>query len=347
MPGPETETYEAAGVSIDAGDIAVERIKPHVASTHRPEVIGGIGGFGGMFDVSALGMRQPVLVGATDGVGTKAEIARELDRLDTIGIDLVAMCVDDLVCQGARPLFFLDYISFGRLDPDRAEALVAGIAEGCRLAGCALIGGEMAEHRGVVDDDAFEPVGFAVGAVERDRVLTGEHVAPGDTLIGLPSPGLRSNGYTLARRVLLERAERPFDAPAWDGAPHTLGDELLLPSVIYAPAIVELLDTIDVRAVAHVTGGGIVGNLPRVLHHGVDAVIERSAWEAPRVFGEIERLGPVDPDEMARVFNLGIGMIVVVPEADSAVALAALEAAGHRARTIGQVTPGTGQATLV
>ncbi|MCP3856131.1 MAG: phosphoribosylformylglycinamidine cyclo-ligase [Actinomycetia bacterium] len=347
MTQPEPATYAAAGVSIDAGDEAVERIKPHVMSTHRPEVIGGIGGFGGMFDVSALGMTNPVLVGATDGVGTKAEVARELDRLDTIGIDLVAMCVDDLVCQGARPLFFLDYISFGRLDPARAEALVAGVAEGCRQAGCALIGGEMAEHRGVVADDAFDPVGFAVGAVERDRILTGAHVAAGDVVIGLPSPGLRSNGYTLARRVLLEMAGLPLDGPAWDGAPHTLGDELVLPSVIYTPAVIRLLDTVDVRAIAHVTGGGIVANLPRVLHPGVDAVIERSSWEVPRIFGEIERLGSVEPDEMAKVFNLGVGMIVVVPEADASTALATLEADGHRARAIGQVVHGTGQATLV
>lgn len=346
-------TYKDAGVDLGQYADTMTRLPKWLRRTFTPRVLAAEGGFAGLvrldfgsplFDRNYV---EPVLVAATDGVGTKLKVAQRAGIHNSIGIDLVAMCVDDLVCQGARPLFFLDYISFGRLDPARAEALVAGVAEGCRQAGCALIGGEMAEHRGVVADDAFDPVGFAVGAVERDRILTGEHVAAGDVVIGLPSPGLRSNGYTLARKVLLEMAGLPLDAPAWDGAPHTMGDELLLPSVIYAPAVVDLIDTVDVRAVAHVTGGGIVGNVPRVLHDAVDAVIERSSWEVPRVFGEIERLGSVASDEMARVFNLGIGMIVVVPEMDSSAALAALEAAGHRARAIGQVAPGTGQATLV
>ena len=336
-------TYQ---VDIAAGEDAVDRIKAAVRSTYRPEVLGDIGGFGGLFALPTEGYRQPVLVSATDGVGTKSQIARATGRLDTIGIDLVAMCVDDLVCQGAEPLFFLDYISVGRLVPDRMEALVAGVAEGCRQAGCALIGGEMAEHPGVMPDDDFDLVGFAVGVVDRDRIVTGEHVAVGDTLIGLPSPGLRSNGYTLARHVLLDIAGLALDDPAYDGAPTTVADELLLPSVIYAPAVRAALEAVDVRAVAHITGGGMAGNLNRVLPEGADAQVETSAWESPRIFSEIQRLGAVDPAEMARVFNLGIGMVVVVPPADAGRGLTVLADHGHAAVEIGTITVGTGEVHL-
>src|SRR5690606_24870971 len=220
---------------------------------------------------------DPVLVSSTDGVGTKAMVARAAGRYDTIGIDLVAMCVDDIVCQGAEPLFMLDYISVGRLDPDMVDALVSGVVEGCRRAGCALVGGEMAEHPGAMAPGEFDLVGFAVGVVERDGVITGEAVRPGDVLVGLPSPGLRANGYSLARRVLLERAGLSLDDELYDGC--TVGDELLRPSVIYAPAVRRLLGDVDVRAVAHVTGGGLVGNLPRVLPAGVDAELDRRSWE--------------------------------------------------------------------
>ena len=252
-------SYEDAGVSISAGETAVERIKSKVRSTFRPEVIGDIGGFGGLFEFASHRYKHPVLVSSTDGVGTKALIAQSTGRFDTIGVDLVAMCVDDLVCQGAEPLFFLDYIAVGKLDPDRIEQLIEGVALGCRQAGCALIGGEMAEHPGAMEPGEFDLVGFAVGVVDRDRLITGEHVARGDVLIGLPSPGLRSNGYSLARKVLLESAGRDLQEPAWPGAHHSLGDELLVPSVIYAPAIATLLRHVDVRAIAHVTGGGLPG----------------------------------------------------------------------------------------
>src|SRR3954453_16408118 len=255
------ETYEEAGVNIDAGEEAVQRIKDKVRSTFRREVIGDIGGFGGLFALDKDRYRNPVLVSSTDGVGTKALIAQATGRFETIGLDLVAMCVDDIVCQGAEPLFFLDYIAVGRLDPDHIEQLVEGVAEGCRQAGCALIGGEMAEHPGAMEPGEFDLVGFAVGVVERDRIITGQDVRPGDVLIGLPSPNLRSNGYSLARRVLLEIGGRSLDAPAYDGAPHSLAEELLSPSVVYAPAIMELLRHVDVHAVAHITGGGIPGNL--------------------------------------------------------------------------------------
>jgi phosphoribosylformylglycinamidine cyclo-ligase len=335
-------SYEDAGVSISAGEAAVERIKGKVRSTFRPEVIGDIGGFGGLFAFAGHRYRHPVLVSSTDGVGTKALVAQAANRFDTIGVDLVAMCVDDIVCQGAEPLFFLDYIAVGKLDPDHIEQLVEGVAVACRQAGCALIGGEMAEHPGAMDPGEFDLVGFAVGVVERDQLITGEHVAPGDVLIGLPSPGLRSNGYSLARSVLLGSAGRSLDEPAWSGAPHTLGEELLLPSVVYAPAVTALLRVVDVRAIAHITGGGLAGNLTRVLPDGADAEVDERTWEQPRIFGEIQRLGEIDDDEMRRVFNLGIGMVVVVHPDDAHATLDLLRSEGHRASEIGRIVPGSG-----
>ena len=333
-------SYEDAGVSIAAGEAAVERIKSKVRSTFRPEVIGDIGGFGGLFAFAQHRYSHPVLVSATDGVGTKALIAQTTGRFDTIGVDLVAMCVDDIVCQGAEPLFFLDYIAVGKLDPDHIEQLVEGVAHGCRQAGCALIGGEMAEHPGAMEPGEFDLVGFAVGVAERDRLITGQHVRVGDVLIGLPSPGLRSNGYSLARRALLEEAGQSLSAPAWPGAATTLADELLLPSVIYAPAIAALLRVVDVRSIAHITGGGLPGNLTRVLPEGADAVLETRSWEPPRIFGEIQRLGEVSDDEMRKVFNLGIGMVVVVAPEESHRTLDILRTGGHRAVEIGRIAAG-------
>ncbi len=340
-------SYEAAGVSIAAGEEAVERIKEKVRSTFRPEVIGDIGGFGGLFAFANHRFRHPVLVSSTDGVGTKALVAQAAGRFDTIGIDLVAMCVDDIVCQGAEPLFFLDYIAVGKLVPDHIEQLVEGVANGCRQAGCALIGGEMAEHPGAMEPGEFDLVGFAVGVAERDQLITGADVAPGDALIGLPSPGLRSNGYSLARHVLLEVGGRSLDDPAYPGAHHTLADELLEPSVIYAPAIAALLRVVDVRAIAHITGGGIVGNLVRVLPEGADAEVDRRSWEVPRIFTEIQRLGEVADEEMLKVFNLGIGMVVVVPSDDVHATLDLLRSQGHRgAAQIGTVVPGHGRVVV-
>jgi phosphoribosylformylglycinamidine cyclo-ligase len=342
------ETYEASGVSIDAGEEAVRRIKDKVRSTFRPGVIGDIGGFGGLFALDRERWKDPVLVASTDGVGTKAMVAQAVGRFDTIGIDLVAMCVDDLVCQGAEPLFFLDYIAVGKLDPDQVEQLVHGIVVGCREAGCALIGGEMAEHPGSMEPGEFDLVGFAVGVAERDRLITGERLSDGDVLIGIPSPNLRSNGYSLARRVLLEVAGLPLDGPAYEGARTTLADELLAPSVIYAPAIAKLLRAVDVRAVAHITGGGFDSKLARVLTDGCDAVVHRRSWETPRIFGEIQRLGGVSDEEMARVFNLGIGMVVAVPPSDVYEALDVLRLAGHQgAAQIGEIVAGSGRVHLV
>jgi phosphoribosylformylglycinamidine cyclo-ligase len=336
-------SYEDAGVSISAGEQAVERIKSKVRSTFRPEVIGDIGGFGGLFAFAQHRYTHPVLVSSTDGVGTKALIAQAAGRFDTIGVDLVAMCVDDIVCQGAEPLFFLDYIAVGKLDPDHIEQLIEGVALGCRQAGCALIGGEMAEHPGAMEAGEFDLVGFAVGVAERDQLITGERVQPGDVLIGLPSPGLRSNGYSLARKVLLDGGRRHLDDPAWSGAPHSLADELLVPSVVYAPAVGELLRVVDVHAISHITGGGLPGNVARALPDDADAVLDTRSWEPPRIFGEIQRLGEVSDDEMRKVFNLGIGMVIVVAAEEVHRSLDLLRSSGHRAAQIGRVAAGHGQ----
>jgi phosphoribosylformylglycinamidine cyclo-ligase len=332
------ETYAKAGVDIAAGEAAVELIKGAVRSTYRSEVIGDIGGFGGLFALDASRWAEPVLVSATDGVGTKLLVAEQAGRFDTIGLDLVAMCVDDLVCQGAEPLFFLDYLSAAHLDPKQVERIIDGIAAGCRQAGCALIGGEMAEHPGASVPGSIDLAGFAVGVVERERLLSGANARPGDVLIALPSPGLRSNGYSLARRVLFDVAQLGLDDELFEG--HRVVDELLRPSVIYTPAILKLLGEVDVRAIAHITGGGLVGNLPRVLPEGVDARLDSRAWEVPRVFTEIQRRGRIADDEMARVFNLGIGMLAVVPPAEVGRTLAVLEDGGHRAVEVGQLVEG-------
>jgi phosphoribosylformylglycinamidine cyclo-ligase len=340
------ETYAGAGVDIGAGEEAVERIKAAVRSTFRPEVIGDVGGFGGLFAFDPTRYVHPVLVAGTDGVGTKAVVARLADRFDTICIDLVAMSVDDIAAQGAEPLFFLDCISAGRLDPEQMELLVAGVASGCREAGCALIGGEMAELPGMLEPGHFDLVGFAVGVVERDRLITGATVAPGDRLIGLPSPGLRCNGYSLARRVLLDVAGRPLDGPAWPKAHHSLAEELLRPSVIYAPALVKLCHSVEVKGLAHITGGGIPGNLSRVLPDNCDAIVVTSKWEVPEIFNQIQVAGDIGGEEMSKVFNLGIGMIAVVAPRDVYRAHDLLRDAGHDSVDIGEVVEGEGQVRL-
>ncbi len=343
MPDPLDPgvTYQAAGVDIAAGDRAVERIRGLVASTSRPEVLGTIGGFGGCFALEPSRWRQPVLVASTDGVGTKSLVAQELKRFGTIGVDLVAMCVDDLVCLGAEPLFLLDYLATARLDPEEVEQLVAGVAEGCRQAGCALLGGEMAEHPGAMPEGRFDLAGFAIGAVERDQMLGPDRVQPGDLLVGIGSPGLRSNGYSLARAVLIEGAGLDLAGPAWEGAGHSLGDELLRPSVIYAPGVLRALATGALHAAAHVTGGGIAGNLARVIPDSCTALVERGSWVVPKVFAEIERLGPVDPGEMERVFNLGLGMVLVVEHSASAEVRKLLEDLGYDTAEVGRVLPGS------
>jgi len=340
-------TYAESGVDIDAGERAVDLIKPMVASTRRSEVVGDLGDFGGLFRLNTARYDRPVLVAATDGVGTKLVVAQDMGRLDTIGIDLVAMCVDDLVCQGAEPLFFLDYISTGAVEPAQMADLVGGVAAGCRQVGAALLGGEMAEHAGIMQPGEFDLVGFAVGVVDQERILGSANVRPGDVLVGLPSPGLRCNGYTLARHVLLERTGRPLDAPAWEGATTTLGDELLRPSVIYTPAVRAAIAAADVHAVAHVTGGGFAGNIPRALPEGTCAVIEQGSWEVPLIFSEIRRRGKVADEEMARVFNLGLGMVLMVGADSADAALGALRGAGLEPVIVGRVEAGERGVDLV
>jgi len=333
----EGATYAGAGVDIAAGDAAVERLR---------DMVPGIGGFGGQFPLDLGRFPHPVLVASTDGVGTKMVIARDSGRYGTVGIDLVAMCVDDLVCVGAEPLFMLDYVATGKVDPDQVATVVAGVHEGCRQAGCVLIGGETAEHAGVMPRDELDLAGFAVGVVEQGTQLGPEHVHAGDAVVGLPSPGLRSNGYTLARHVLLESAGLELGDPAWTGADHSVADELLRPSVIYTPAVLALRAALGdaFHACAHITGGGIVGNLPRALPAELGAVLERSAWEEPQVFKEIKRLGWVAEDEMDKVFNRGVGMALVLDAGAAAAALRALEQAGQPASVIGEVVAGAGVA---
>jgi phosphoribosylformylglycinamidine cyclo-ligase len=341
VSGPDDQrlTYAAAGVDIGAGEKAVEMIKEHVRSTFRPEVIGDIGGFGGLFALDWKRYRDPLLVSSTDGVGTKSLIARLANRRNTIGIDCVAMSVDDIAAIGAEPLFFLDYISLGKLVPEEVDELVAGVAEGCRQARCALLGGEMSEHPGVMAPGEFDLVGFAVGVVERDATLPRD-VQAGDAIVGFASPGLRCNGYSLARAALLDRGGRDLDGPAWSGAHHSLADELLTPSVIYAPAMRHLLATVPVHAFAHVTGGGIPDNLVRVLPERRDAVLDRARWEVPRIFAEIQEAGIVADVEMAQVCNLGLGMLAVVAAGSALDAVDAVRSAGHDAWVVGEIVAG-------
>jgi len=345
--GDESEplTYASSGVDIAAGEKAVELIKSHVRTTFRPEVVGDIGGFGGLFALGKLPHRDPLLVSSTDGVGTKSMLATLTRRYDTIGIDCVAMSVDDIAAHGAEPLFFLDYVSMGKLVPEQADEIVAGVARGCRDAGCALIGGEMSEHPGILDPGEFDLVGFAVGVVERARLLPVE-VRPGDAIIGIASPGLRCNGYSLARRALLERAGRSLDEPAWKGAHHSLGQELLVPSVIYAKALLELRRHSVVHAFVHVTGGGIPGNLVRVLPAHCHAIVRRGRWEEPRIFSESQSAGDVADVEMEQVFNLGLGMLAVLPRTEAHRALDTVRSAGHDAWLVGEIVDGTTGVTV-
>ena len=310
-------SYADAGVDLEAADEAVDRISAHVKRTSRPEVLGGIGGFGGLFALDLSTHRQPVLVSATDGVGTKLELARQLGRHDTVGQDLVAMVVDDLVVPGAEPLFFLDYIAVGKLDPAHVEQVVAGIAEGCVQAGCALVGGETAEHPGVMPVDQYDLAGFGIGIVERDRILGPDRVRPGDEIVAMASTGLHSNGYSLARRLV-----EGLDLHADHGLRvQSLGDALLRPTRIYAQDCLTLIKAVEVHAFCHVTGGGIPGNLPRVLPAGLGARVDTATFAPPDVFGVLQRLGNVADAEMWRTFNMGAGMLAIVADGAPAVQL--------------------------
>ena len=338
-------TYRDAGVDITAGSELVERIKPHAARTRRPGVLAGLGGFGALFELPIERFRRPVLVSGTDGVGTKLRVAQELGRHDSIGIDLVAMCVNDIIVQGAEPLFFLDYYATGRLDVDVAADVIKGIAAGCEQAGCALVGGETAEMPGMYQDGDYDLAGFAVGIVERDEILDGTAVKAGDVLLGIASSGPHSNGYSLIRRVLeLSAADlgQPLDGSG--GVP--LGDALLAPTTIYVRAILALLKTQPVHALAHITGGGLTENLPRVLPQGLDGRIDLAAWPRPPVFDWLQSTGGISEAEMLRTFNCGIGMVAFLPEASVDAATSELAAAGLAAWPIGRVVHGSGTPTI-
>jgi phosphoribosylformylglycinamidine cyclo-ligase len=336
-------TYRDAGVDIDEGDRLVDLIKPLARPTLRPEVLAGIGGFGGLFALDTKKYRNPVLVSGTDGVGTKLKLAFQTGRHDTVGIDLVAMSVNDVVVTGAEPLFFLDYFATGRLRAEEAAQVVKGIAEGCRQAGCALIGGETAELPGFYADGEYDLAGFAVGVVERDRILDGRGVVPGDVLVGVASTGLHSNGYSLARKVLLAR-HALSDRPSELGG-RSVGEALLEPTRIYARDVLALLEEVPVKAVAHVTGGGLPGNVPRNLPDGTRAVVRGGTWDVPAIFGLIEREGAVARDEMYRTFNMGLGLVLVLPPSSAEAARALLSRRGLASWVVGAVEAGTGEAT--
>ena len=331
---------------MDAGDEFVARISPLVRSTFRPEVLTDIGGFGGLFRLQAHRYAEPVLVSGTDGVGTKLKIAFLTDRHDTVGIDLVAMCVNDIVVSGAEPLFFLDYFATGKLAVPKAEAVLKGIAEGCRQAGCALIGGETAEMPSFYAAGEYDLAGFAVGVVDRPKIIDGRSIVPGDVLIGLASTGLHSNGYSLARRVLLDQAQLSMTSrlPELD---RPLGEVLLTPTRIYAKQVLTLIQDCPIKGIAHITGGGITENLPRVFPAGIGAQVQRSAWSVPPIFQAIARLGQVERAEMYRVFNMGIGMILVVPASDALTVIARARALSDQAYQIGTIVASTGDGPLV
>jgi phosphoribosylformylglycinamidine cyclo-ligase len=329
---PSSLTYRDAGVDIDAGDALVERIKPLAKRTMREGVMGGIGGFGALFQVPQR-YREPVLVSGTDGVGTKLRLAFEWSRHDTVGIDLVAMSVNDILAQGAEPLFFLDYFACGRLDVDTAASVVGGIARGCELSGCALIGGETAEMPGMYPDGEYDLAGFAVGAVEKSEILDGSRISVGDVVIGLASSGVHSNGFSLVRKIIERTGARPEDD--FHGQP--LVDVVMAPTRIYVKPVLAAIAAHDVRGVAHITGGGLLENVPRILREGLAAKLHRDAWDMPELFKWLQREGGVADNEMHRVFNCGIGMVVVVPaeQADAVVAL--FEQHGEKAQRIGEI----------
>jgi phosphoribosylformylglycinamidine cyclo-ligase len=333
--------YKQAGVNIEAGYEAVSRIKKHVARTKRTGVIGALGGFGGLFDLSQLRYKEPVLVSGTDGVGTKLKLAFLLDRHDTIGIDCVAMCVNDIVVQGAEPLFFLDYLAVGEANPAKIEQIVKGVADGCEQAGCALIGGETAEMPGMYDKDEYDIAGFAVGACERSELIDGQSIQQGDMLIGLASSGIHSNGYSLVRKVFLNDHHYTLDKHV-DELGITLGDALLTPTKIYVKPILAALKIFRIKGMAHITGGGFVENVPRMLPDGCGAQIEKRTWPVLPIFQLIEKYGQIPHDEMYNIFNMGIGMVLAVEEQEVDELLSFFYEQGEQAYVIGRVIEGNG-----
>lgn len=345
MTDTKSYSYAESGVSIEAGNALVRSIAPLVKATARPGADAEIGGFGAFFDPRAAGFKDPLLVSATDGVGTKLKLAIETGSHDTVGIDLVAMCVNDLVVQGAEPLFFLDYFATGKLDEGTAARVVAGIAEGCRIAGCALVGGETAEMPGMYGKGDYDLAGFSVGAVERGEQLTGGTVAPGDVLLGLASSGFHSNGFSLVRRIVADKGFA-LDAPAPFNPAQSLGSALLTPTRIYVKSLLPVVRDGRIKALAHITGGGLLENVPRVLPKGAHARIDTGAWLLPDAFAWLQHVGHIAPGEMARTFNCGIGMVAVVASENVEAVIAALTAAGENVHLIGMIDAGATGCTV-
>ncbi|OUQ59736.1 phosphoribosylformylglycinamidine cyclo-ligase [Flavonifractor sp. An112] len=347
MKNSHSESYAAAGVDVTAGYESVERIKPMVESTYIPGVMGTLGGFGGLFAPDMAGMKKPVLVSGTDGVGTKLRLAQLMNKHDTIGIDCVAMCVNDIICGGATPLFFLDYIACGKNDPARIADIVAGITEGCRQADCALVGGETAEHPGLMAEDDYDVAGFSVGIVDEEKIIDGKALAAGDTLIGLASTGVHSNGFSLVRKVLdVEHAD--LTSPMEELGGKSLGETLLTPTRIYVKAILALLKGgIDVHAISHITGGGFYENVPRMMTEGLTAQIKLDSFPRLPIFDLIEKKGGIPTRDMYNTFNMGIGMILALPAAQAEQAMELLAQAGEQAYVIGSVVDGDAGVELV
>ena len=345
MNNSHSQSYAAAGVDIEAGYKGVQLMKQHVERTMIPGVVSGIGGFGGLFAPDLAGMKEPILVSGTDGVGTKIRVAQLMDRHNTIGIDCVAMCVNDIICCGARPLFFLDYIAIGKNEPEKVASIVSGVAEGCVQAGCALIGGETAEHPGVMNPDDYDLAGFAVGIVDKEKMLDPSMVKAGDVILSLPSNGLHSNGFSLVRKALdVEHAK----LDQWsEELGRSLGDELLSPTAIYVKPVLAAMEAVQLHGVSHITGGGFYENIPRCLPKGLSAKIDKSALVIPPVFRLIQRLGDIPERDMFNTFNMGAGMVLVVDKNDADKARALLLDAGQASSVIGEVVPGDGGVELL
>ncbi len=335
------KSYEEAGVNLEAGYEVVKRIKKHVASTARAGVMGNIGAFGGMFDLASLGYSEPILVSGTDGVGTKLKIAFEMDKHDTVGVDAVAMCVNDVLAQGAEPLFFLDYVAVGHNEPHKVEAIVSGVAEGCRQAGCALIGGETAEMPGMYEGGEYDIAGFTCGVVERKKLIDGTKVSVGDLLVGVASSGVHSNGFSLVRKVVADGGlDLHKSYPETGETP--LGEVLLTPTKIYVRQVLEVIRECDVHGISHITGGGFDENIPRILAEGQGVEIEEGSWEILPVFRLLERVGGLPHREMFNIFNMGIGMVIALSAEEAPRAIELLTAAGEKASVIGRVVEGEG-----
>ena len=329
-----SESYSKSGVNLEAGYEVVRRIKKHISTTDRLGVMGNIGSFGGMFDLSILNYKEPVLVSGTDGVGTKLVIAQTLDKHDTIGQDVVAMCVNDCLAQGAEPLFFLDYVAVGKNHPAQIEQIVKGVADGCILAGCALIGGETAEMPGMYAEDEYDIAGFSVGVVEKSKLIDGSKVEVGDTIVGIASSGVHSNGFSLVRRIINESMDT-YDTP-FEGS--TVGETLLTPTKIYIKPVLEVIKNVDVHAICHITGGGFDENIPRVVHDNQGILIHEGTWPILPIFKYLEKTGNIPHREMFNVFNMGIGMMIIVKPEDSDKVISILESKGEKAYKIGEIT---------